>query len=130
MLGLNTREETTVDEHLYHLDLQIAEAKARVKELQAERRLALMKRNQKISPAAGATPATVPVNLDCVRLRWVNLSTRARNDAMSYLGIDTVGELVKLSAKEILRHHNVGLATVQEYRDLLLTFGLKLKGDE
>ncbi len=109
------------------IDLKIADAKARVKELQAERRLLLLRQK----PAAKAISAkhSVLVGIDRIKLRWTDMDNRARNVAMR-MGADTIYDLTQLTARGILRQPDAGESALREIRDFLLQFGLTLKDDE
>ena len=109
------------------IDLKIAEAKARVKELQAERRLFLLRRK----PIAEATPAkhSVLVGIDRIKLRWTDMDNRAQNLAYR-MGANTIYDLTQLTARDILRQRDAGESALQEIKDFLLQFNLTLKDDE
>jgi DNA-directed RNA polymerase subunit alpha len=58
----------------------------------------------------------------------LNLSVRARK-CMSRLNINTLGELVQRTADELLEAKNFGMTSLNEVREKLNMFGLKLKGE-
>ena len=58
----------------------------------------------------------------------LNLSVRARK-CMARLGINTLGELIRYSADELLECKNFGVTSLNEVRDKLAAFGLKLRGE-
>jgi DNA-directed RNA polymerase subunit alpha len=58
----------------------------------------------------------------------LNLSVRARK-CMNRLGINTLGELVQRTADELLEAKNFGMTSLNEVREKLATYGLKLRGD-
>ncbi len=58
----------------------------------------------------------------------LNLSVRARK-CMARLGINTLGELIRYSADELLECKNFGVTSLKEVRDKLAAFGLKLRGE-
>jgi DNA-directed RNA polymerase subunit alpha len=58
----------------------------------------------------------------------LNLSVRARK-CMARLGINTLGELIRYSADELLECKNFGVTSLREVRDKLAAFGLKLRGE-
>lgn len=114
-------------DEIAEIDLKIADAKARVKELQAERRLLLLRQK----PAAKAISAkhSVLVDIDQIKLRWTDMDNRARNVA-SRMGADTIYDLTQLTARDILRQPDAGESALQEIKDFLFQFGLTLKDDE
>lgn len=58
----------------------------------------------------------------------LNLSVRARK-CMSRLGINTLADLVQRSADELLEAKNFGMTSLNEVREKLNMFGLKLRGE-
>lgn len=58
----------------------------------------------------------------------LNLSVRARK-CMNKLGISTLGELVHRTGDELLEMKNFGMTSLNEVRDKLAQYGLKLRGD-
>lgn len=58
----------------------------------------------------------------------LNLSVRARK-CMARLGINTLGDLIRYSADELLECKNFGVTSLNEVRDKLAAFGLKLRGE-
>jgi DNA-directed RNA polymerase subunit alpha len=59
----------------------------------------------------------------------LNLSVRARK-CMNRLNIQTIGELVRKTADEMLECKNFGVTSLNEIREkLLATFNLKLRGE-
>lgn len=56
------------------------------------------------------------------------LSVRARK-CMTRLGINTLGELIRHTGDELLECKNFGVTSLNEVRDKLASFGLKLRGD-
>jgi DNA-directed RNA polymerase subunit alpha len=58
----------------------------------------------------------------------LNLSVRARK-CMNKLSISTLGELINRSADELLEIKNFGMTSLNELREKLGQFGLKLRGD-
>jgi DNA-directed RNA polymerase alpha subunit len=61
-------------------------------------------------------------------LTELNLSVRARKAAVR-LGVKTVGDLVKLSAKDLMEARNFGLVSRDEVREQLIRIGLRLRDD-
>ena len=61
-------------------------------------------------------------------IRDLRLSVRARKSLIRR-GVQTVDQLVQLTGDDILSCPNVGLVTLNEIRELLSTFRLKLQGD-
>ncbi len=58
----------------------------------------------------------------------LNLSVRARK-CMNRLGINTLGELVQRSPDELLESKNFGQTSLNEVRDKLGQYGLRLRGE-
>ena len=58
----------------------------------------------------------------------LKLSVRARK-CMNRLNIQTIGELVKRSADELLECKNFGVTSLKEIREKLVNFNVKLRGD-
>ena len=58
----------------------------------------------------------------------LELSVRARK-CMSRLGIQTIGELIRKSADELLDCKNFGVTSLKEISERLTVFNLKLKGE-
>lgn len=58
----------------------------------------------------------------------LKLSVRARK-CMHRLNIQTIGELVKRSADELLECKNFGVTSLKEIREKLVNFNVKLRGD-
>ena len=58
----------------------------------------------------------------------LNLSVRARK-CMNRLNIQTIGELVRKSADEMLECKNFGVTSLNEIREKLIPFGIKLRGE-
>ena len=58
----------------------------------------------------------------------LNLSVRARK-CMNRLNITTLGELVQRTADELLEAKNFGMTSLNEVREKLTSYNLKLRGD-
>ncbi len=58
----------------------------------------------------------------------LNLSVRARK-CMNRLGINSLGELIQRSAEELLESKNFGQTSLQEVKDKLSGFNLRLRDD-
>ena len=116
-----------MDDDLYQIDLKIAEAKALVKELQAERRVLLLKKAHVV--VATSAKRGVLIDIDCVKLRWTDLNVRSLNLARR-MGAETIHDLTQLTERDILRQPDAGAVAVEEIKDFLLQFGLTLKGGE
>jgi DNA-directed RNA polymerase subunit alpha len=58
----------------------------------------------------------------------LNLSVRARK-CMVRLGITTIGELVRKTGDDLLECKNFGVTSLNEVREKLTMYGLKLRGD-
>lgn len=58
----------------------------------------------------------------------LNLSVRARK-CMVRLGINTIGELIRKTGDDLLESKNFGVTSLQEVREKLTKYNLKLRGD-
>ena len=58
----------------------------------------------------------------------LNLSVRARK-CMARKGINTLGDLIRFTADELLECKNFGVTSLNEVREKLRQFGLKLRGE-
>ena len=58
----------------------------------------------------------------------LNLSVRARK-CMARLGLTTIGELVRRTGDDLLECKNFGVTSLNEVRDRLTHYSLKLRGD-
>ena len=58
----------------------------------------------------------------------LNLSVRARK-CMVRLGLNTIGELIRKSGDDLLECKNFGVTSLNEVREKLVNFSLKLRGD-
>ena len=58
----------------------------------------------------------------------LNLSVRARK-CMTRLNIQTVAELVRKTADELLECKNFGVTSLNEIREKLIPFNIKLRGE-
>ena len=58
----------------------------------------------------------------------LNLSVRARK-CMVRLGLNTIGELMRRSGDDLLECKNFGVTSLNEVREKLTNFNLKLRGD-
>lgn len=58
----------------------------------------------------------------------LNLSVRARK-CMNRLGINTFGDLISRSSEELLEAKNFGQTSLQEVKEKLTTYGLRLRDD-
>lgn len=58
----------------------------------------------------------------------LNLSVRARK-CMVRLGINSIGDLVRYSGDQLLECKNFGVTSLNEVRDRLVSYNLKLRGD-
>jgi DNA-directed RNA polymerase subunit alpha len=58
----------------------------------------------------------------------LNLSVRARK-CMARLGLNTIGELLRKSGDDLLECKNFGVTSLNEVREKLTQYGLKLRGD-
>jgi DNA-directed RNA polymerase subunit alpha len=58
----------------------------------------------------------------------LNLSVRARK-CTTKLGINSIGELVRRTAEDLMECKNFGVTSLNEVREKLTERGLKLRGD-
>ena len=58
----------------------------------------------------------------------LNLSVRARK-CMNRLNITTLGELCSRTSDELLEAKNFGITSLNEVKEKLTQYGLKLRGD-
>ena len=58
----------------------------------------------------------------------MNLSVRARK-CMIRLAINTLGDLIRRTADDLLECKNFGVTSLNEVREKLTTIGLKLRGE-
>jgi DNA-directed RNA polymerase subunit alpha len=58
----------------------------------------------------------------------LNLSVRARK-CMNRLGINTFGDLIQRSSEELMEAKNFGQTSLQEVKDKLVQYGLRLRDD-
>ena len=58
----------------------------------------------------------------------LNLSVRARK-CMNRLGINTLNDLVQRSSEELLEAKNFGMTSLQEVKEKLTQYGLRLRDD-
>jgi DNA-directed RNA polymerase subunit alpha len=58
----------------------------------------------------------------------LNLSVRARK-CMVRLGLNTIGELLRRTGDDLLECKNIGVTSLNEVREKLTQFGIKLRGD-
>jgi DNA-directed RNA polymerase alpha subunit len=130
VLGFNTREETTVDE-IVEIDKEVGALRKRIFEL--NKRRIQIKKQQKLD-LKPVSPETLAIPIAALPF-----SRRIRN-ALKGGGIETLGGIVQYSEQEFVYGYrrgkergsfpNLGEKSVLEIKELLLTFGLKLKGDE
>lgn len=63
-----------------------------------------------------------------MRVKKMQFSLRARK-CFNRLGIETLGDLIKYSADDLLELNNFGMTTLSEVRDILSALGLNLRND-
>lgn len=69
---------------------------------------------------------SVPVNE--VPITELNLSVRARK-CTTKLGINTIGDLIRHTAEDLMECKNFGVTSLKEVREKLAEYNLKLKGE-
>ena len=121
MLGLNTREETTVDE-IVEIDKEVRALRERIFEL--NKRRIQIKKQQKLD-LKPVSPETLAVPIAALPF-----SARVRN-ALKGGGIETLGDIVQYSEREFVygcrnwkksvSFPNLGEKSVLEIKELLLT---------
>ena len=103
-----------------------------IKEMLASKGLSL---GQAAQPAAFEEAAVEPSEVAAdeqemhgLPITELNLSVRARK-CTSKLGINTIGDLVRRTAEDLLECKNFGVTSLNEVREKLSERGLKLRGD-
>jgi DNA-directed RNA polymerase subunit alpha len=103
-----------------------------IKEMLASKGLSL---GQIAEPAAVIEPAAAPLEpaadeqeVHGLPITELNLSVRARK-CTTKLGINTIGELIRRTAEDLLECKNFGVTSLNEVREKLSERGLKLRGD-
>jgi DNA-directed RNA polymerase subunit alpha len=103
-----------------------------IKDMLASKGLSL---GQIAEPAAVAEPEPEPVEPSAdeqeifgLPIGDLNLSVRARK-CTTKLGINSVGDLVRRTAEDLLECKNFGVTSLNEVREKLAERGLKLRGD-
>jgi DNA-directed RNA polymerase alpha subunit len=121
-----------VDE-IAEIDKEVRRLRERIFELN-KRRIELKKLIKSAKTQGSASPETLAIPITSLRL-----SPRVEN-VLKYNDIHTLGEVIQHSRKDFLygsRYRNTpivatnfGAKSLAELEDVLLTFGLKFKGDE
>ncbi len=90
---------------------------------------------QSIRPAAGGEPEPEPLEVGAedqeingLPIADLNLSVRARK-CTTKLGINTIGDLVRRTAEDLLECKNFGITSLNEVREKLAERSLKLRGE-
>jgi DNA-directed RNA polymerase subunit alpha len=90
---------------------------------------------QSIRPAAGGEPEPEPLEVGAedqeingLPIADLNLSVRARK-CTTKLGINTIGDLVRRTAEDLLECKNFGVTSLNEVREKLAERSLKLRGE-
>lgn len=63
------------------------------------------------------------------QVKYLGFSTRTLN-RLEYLGIRTVGELIKKSEEELMEVRGIGKVVIQEIKDILAKYGLSLNNPQ
>lgn len=75
-----------------------------------------------------AAPTNENTDILAASIGELNLSVRARK-CMTKLGINTIGELVRHSGKDLLECQNFGVTSLADLRETLAERGLRLAGE-
>jgi DNA-directed RNA polymerase subunit alpha len=78
--------------------------------------------------AAPLEPAADEQEIHGLPITELNLSVRARK-CTTKLGINTIGELIRRTAEDLLECKNFGVTSLNEVREKLAERGIKLRGD-
>lgn len=116
LLGSKNFGETSLDEIRNMLALK----GLRLGQLASEKHVQETVEIETLSPDEQATLARPVSDL--------NLSVRARK-CMNRLGIQTIGELVRRTADELLECKNFGVTSLKEIREKLTVYNIKLRGE-
>jgi len=116
LLGSKNFGETSLDEIRNMLALK----GLRLGQLATEKHVQEVVEFEVLSPDEQATLVRPVTDLD--------LSVRARK-CMNRLGIQTIGELVRRTADELLECKNFGVTSLKEIREKLTVYNIKLRGE-
>jgi DNA-directed RNA polymerase subunit alpha len=103
-----------------------------IKDMLASKGLSL---GQAVRPIAAGEPEPEPLEaagedleINSLPINELNLSVRARK-CTTKLGINTIGDLVRRTAEDLLECKNFGVTSLNEVREKLTERGLKLRGE-
>ena len=83
--------------------------------------------NKIVTYWSNGVEVTGPEFLDAP-VRELNLDVRARR-CMTKLGINTIGDLVRHTAEDLLECRNFGVTSLKYLRERLAEYNLKLRGE-
>jgi len=87
--------------------------------------------HERTEPEPSIDLTTLPADAQAILDRPIsdlNLSVRARK-CMVRLGLNTIGELLRKTGDDLLECKNFGVTSLNEVREKLTQYGLKLRGD-
>jgi DNA-directed RNA polymerase subunit alpha len=87
--------------------------------------------HERLEPEPSIDLAALPADAQAILDRPIadlNLSVRARK-CMVRLGLNTIGELLRKTGDDLLECKNFGVTSLNEVREKLTSYGLKLRGD-
>lgn len=125
-LARTTEEEILASKNFGETSLQ------EIKEMLSSKGLSL---GQAVRPVAAGEPEPEPLEaaaedqeINGLPITELNLSVRARK-CTTKLGINTIGDLVRRTAEDLLECKNFGVTSLNEVREKLAERGLKLRGE-
>ena len=104
------------------IDKEVRRLRERIFELNT-RRAKLKKRIKDARQKGPASPEVLAIPIADMRFSCRVENTFKNNN------IETLGDIVRLHMVDFRRMHNFGEKSLLEVKDLLSTFGLKIKGD-
>jgi DNA-directed RNA polymerase alpha subunit len=120
-------------DEIAEIDTEVRRLRERIFELN-QRRIEIKKRTKRARECGPASPETLSIPVASLRF-----SPRIHNVFKNY-NVHTLGDLVQYSERELIYGYydgrdfhsfaNLGAKSVLEIKVVLLTFGLKLKGDK
>ena len=110
-------------DEIAEIDKEVRRLRERIFELN-KRRIELKKLIKRARQNGPTSPEILAIPVASMRF-----NNRVKNTFKNE-NIETLGDLVRLHVVDFRRMHNFGEKSLLEVKDLLLTFGLKIKGDE
>lgn len=119
-------------DEITEIDKEVRRLRERIFELN-QRRIEIKKLAKRARECGPASPETLSISVASLRF-----SSRIRN-VFKNCNVNTLGDLIQYSERDLIHGYyegtrfcgfaNLGAKSVLEIKDVLLTFGLKLKGD-